>query len=241
MNWRVPRIWEGQTCWILAGGLSAPRQFGVPEEVIQKVVERKEKPSIYSQYFSPIHNEYVIGVNNAYMIGVWIDALFFGDCAWYLVHRNKLIDWPGIKVTCCSRFQNKPKNKAEGIKFLDKDSKKRQGVTTDPTKISWNANSGAAAISLAVHFGVKRIRLLGFDMKTEKVQDKSVTHWHGSHQQPNEKQKTPPFKRHLRGFPVIARDAKELGVEILNMNPNSAIPDFKKVSLKGVLDCQTVE
>ena len=43
------------------------------------------------------------------------------------------------------------------------------------------------------------------------------------------------FKKHLEGFPSIARDAKKLGIEILNANPNSAIEDFRKVTLKDIL------
>lgn len=239
MIWKVPRIWEGQTCWILAGGLSTARQFNIPEELIQKVISKEEPPSAYSPYFAPIHDEHVIGVNNAYKIGNWIDALFFGDCSWYLVHKRKLKQYPGIKVTCCSRFQNKRREDCEGIKFLDKDSSKRQGITTNKTKVSWNANSGAAAINLAVHFGAKRIMLLGFDMRMQKVGNSEVSHWHGSHQAQNEKRKTPPFARHLRGFPVIARDALNLGVEILNVNTNSAIADFKQITLQEALNCRT--
>lgn len=230
MRWRAPRIWEGGEAWILGGGASAPRQLGVPEDVIDAVTSGKRRPAALSSYYEPLHNRHVIGVNNAYQIGSWVDAVFFGDCSWYLVHRRELARaFPGLKISCCPRFANKRKEDSEGIKFLQKDSEHRIGISTNPTKVAWNNNSGAAAINVAVHFGAKRIRLLGFDMTLDK---KGVSHWHGSH---GNKTKKPPFGRHLKGFPLIAREARKLGVEILNVSPISIIKEFKKVKLERLL------
>ncbi|MHC4123659.1 MAG: hypothetical protein ACYSSI_08820 [Planctomycetota bacterium] len=209
-----------------------PRQFGVPEELIQKVFARIELPSVYSPYLSAIHDKHVIGVNNAYQIGPWIDVLFFGDCGWYLVHRKKVADFPGLKITCCKRFTARAKEQMEGVKHLQKDGKHRLGLSPNKQKIGWNSNSGAAAINLAIHFGAKRIILLGFDMKLD---GNKVSHWHGSHGNPGSKRKPPPFSRHLKGFPMISQDAERLGIEIINANPESAITVFKKVTMQAVL------
>lgn len=208
-----------------------PRQFDVPEEVIQDVVMRKRKPDAYSEYLTGIHSEHVIGVNNAYQIGDWIDIVFFGDCAWYLVHRFALERWPGLKVTCCSRFENKLEKNSGGIKYLRRDTNRRHGISNNSSQVSWNGNSGAAAINLAVHLGVKRIILLGFDMCLD---EKQVSHWHGSHGKSNEKKRPPPFAKHMRGFPAIAEDAKQMGIEVLLVGP-SAIEVFPKVSLKNII------
>ena len=54
----------------------------------------------------------------------------------------------------------------------------------------------------------------------------------------NGKPKNPrnlPFQRHLQGFPAIARDAKTMGVEIYNVNPQSAINEFPKLTLQEAL------
>ena len=40
----------------------------------------------------------------------------------------------------------------------------------------------------------------------------------------------------MRGCDQIARDAKRLGIEIVNLNPDSAIVQFRKVSLKEFLE-----
>lgn len=206
-------------------------QFGVPDPVIKGLAERKIDSSECSQYLSPIHGKHVIGVNNAYRIGNWIDVLFFGDASWHLLHGKAVNVWPGLRVTCSPKFANYTDKQAHGIKFLQRDPNKTHGITKQTTKLSWNNNSGAAGINLAYHFGANRILLLGFDMALSPT---GCSHWHGSHQ-PVGKKVTSPFARHLRGFPAIAEDAKKLGIEILNVNPNSAIDVFRKVSLKDVL------
>jgi hypothetical protein len=194
-------------------------------------------PNEYSAYLAPLHDKHVIGINNTYRIGTWIDVLFFGDCGWYLAHKAAVANFPKLKVTCCDRFANKNVEQSEGIKYLAKDKQKTRGISNNASTVSWNGNSGAAAISMAVHFGVKKIVLLGFDMALDA---NNVSHWHGSHNPGRQvsinKRKAPPFTRHMMGFPTIAADALRLGVEILNCSPISTITVFPKVSLKEVLD-----
>jgi len=214
-----------------------PLQFGVPQEIIQKVYSGRLRPSVYSDYMQVLHDQHVIGINNAYQIGTWIDILFFGDSHWHLTHRNALARWPGIKVCCDQKFANRPHRKMEGIKYLERDTMKRHGITTSPSKVSWNGNSGAAAISLAYHLGVKRIFLLGFDMSMDSNDEYS--HWHGSHLVPGAKpKKKPPFDLHLKGFPAIARDAKDLGIEIYNISQISKIDALPKITLQEALRMQ---
>jgi hypothetical protein len=175
----------------------------------------------------------VIGVNNAYRLGAWVDILFFGDWTWYLEHRQELQGWPGLKISCNSKFGNPGPDRMGGIKYLARDREHLEGISGDPSKVSWNQNSGAAAINVAVHLGVKRIYLLGFDMDMDHKNNR--THWFGSHgPSVGRPVKPPPFGRHLRGFPAIAEDAKRMGVGIINVNPESKIDVFPKVALKDI-------
>ncbi len=176
MNWKAPAMWVEGECWIMGGGYSMPSQFNILQDIVQDVCQGKKFPSAYSPFLTVLHDKHVIGINNAYMIGSWIDVLFFGDGSWYLAHRKNLAKWPGLKVTCTPKFANRKQNKMEGVKYLGKDTKRTKGISGNSKRVSWNGNSGAAAISLAMHFGVKRIFLLGFDMVASKY-----THWHGSH------------------------------------------------------------
>ena len=232
MSWQIPQMWEGGDVWIIGGGPSVTKQFGIPEKIVQNVLKGILTPAAYSPYFAPIHNKHVIGVNAAYLLGDWMDIIFFGDNGFFLQHKNALAAHPAIKVTCWPTLNNK----YDWLRWVGRDTTKTQGITSNPLKVSWNGNSGAAAISLAAHAGAKRILLLGFDMALD--QTRGNQHWHntyGTSERGKMNAKRLPFDRHLRGFPRIAEDAKKLGITILNVSPESAIECFQKVSLKQVL------
>jgi len=234
MNWRVPRIWEGGDVWILGGGPSVFTQFDIPKEVVTNVLNGTSPPSVYSPYMQPLHTKHVIGINVAYLIGDWIDMVFFGDGGFFLSHRLRLAQFPGLKVTCHTGA-----NKDSWVKFLGRDGRHPRGISTAPNLVSWNGNSGAAAISIAAWSGAKRIILLGFDMKLS-VDNRQ--HWHdlygrGVRDPTNDRQRRKlPFDRHLRGFEDIARDAKNWGIEIINASPDSAITQFPKTTVKDILN-----
>lgn len=228
MIWDIPKMWDGGTCWIIGGGNSMPYQFDVPDSIIQDVCTGRAFPPAYSPFLKQIHKQHVIGVNNTYQIGAWIDAVFFGDSGWHLVHRQKFAQWPGLKITCAPKFGNRKKARMEGIKFVQKDTKHTKGISFNKNMVSWNGNSGAASISLAVHFGAVKIFLLGFDMMSSKY-----THWHGGHSSGKARKRS--YLRHLKGFPQIALDAATMGVKIYNVNMDSKIEDFPKITLQEAL------
>lgn len=234
MNWKVPKIWEGGDVWILGGGPSVFTQFNIPKEVVDNVLSGTSPPSVYSPYMSAIHDKHVIGVNVAYLIGDWIDMVFFGDSGFFLSHRTRLAQFHGLKVTCHSGA-----SKETWIKFLGRDGRKPRGISSAPNLVSWNGNSGAAAVSVAAHAGAKRIILLGFDMS---LNGDNRQHWHNLYGRgvinvgDERKRRKLPFERHLRGFEDIARDAQAMGIEILNASPTSAITQFRKLTVKEILD-----
>ena len=230
MIWQVPRMWEGGDVWIIGGGPSVPKQFGIPEKVIQKVVEGTSPPSAYSKYMSLLQNKHTIGINVAYLLGDWIDMVFFGDKGFYLKHESKLAEFPGLIVSC-----HPEADKIDWIKYTPRDNSRVKGISQDPRKVSWNGNSGSAAISVAVHAGAKRIILLGFDMKLNSHNNQ---HWHdiykrGKIETPMDwKHWQPILERQMLGFKHIAKDAEEMGITIINASPTSEITHFPKISIK---------
>jgi len=233
-HWKVPKVWEGGECWIIGGGPSVTKQFNIPGDIVQRVLSKELPPSAYSLYLKPIHDKHVIGVNAAFLIGDWIDMVFFGDKGWFLMNRVQLAKFPGMKVTCHPKFASN-EFASERIKYLQRDKDHGKGISPNKGKVCWNGNSGAAAISVAVNAGAKRIILLGFDMK---LGDNDKQHWHGLYGTANRRKVEPkslPFSRHLHGFPIIARDAKERGVEIINASPDSAIDVFPRRSVCKIL------
>lgn len=233
MNWQVPKIWEGGDVYILGGGPSVIEQFEIPKKVVQNVLTGVSSPNAYSPYMSAIHDKHVIGINVSFLIGDWIDMIFFGDNGFFLGQQGNLARFPGIKVSSHPCTVDLP-----WVKYLAKDRNHTKGISTNPKTISWNGNSGAAAISLAYHAGAKRIILLGFDMKLD---NENKQHWHDAYHRlealkANEINKPLPFERHLLGFSEIAKDAKRLGVKIINASPDSAITVFDKVQLKDLIE-----
>ena len=215
--WRVPRIWGDGDCFIFGGGPSLTDIFDIPSEVVLAVTGGEAPLSEYSPFLSPLHNKHTIAINGTYKLGLWVDVCFFGDNSWYLGNRQALASWPKLKVSCAPWFASRTNH--EAIKYLGKDPK-RLGISTDRTKLCWGHHSGCAAINLAAHLGAKRIYLIGFDMK---LSHEGRSHCHFEYRTAS---KHPPFRIHLRAYPFIAEDARKMGIQVINLSPNSAIKDL---------------
>ena len=231
MHWTVPKIWDGGDVWIIGGGPSIPKQFDVPDTIIQEVLAGTSSPSVYSPYMESIHNKHIIGVNAAYLLGDWIDIVFFGDSGFFLQHKNQLAAFPGIKVSPCNKTEH-----VTWVRHTPFDNRHSKGISSNPSLVSWNGNSGAAAISTAVHTGAKRIILLGFDMCLGEYNNQ---HWHDAYNRgpavTQKRLRRLPWYRHTKGFAIIKTDAEQMGVEIINASPNSAIQEFRKATVKELL------
>jgi len=231
MNWTVPRIWEGGDVWILGGGPSVTKQFDIPDEVVQAVKAGTSPLSVYSKYMKPIHNKHVIGINVVFLIGDWMDMVFFGDGGFFQRYKEQLAVWKGLKVCCHCDVENQP-----WVKFIEKNRQHAKGISPRPDRVSWNGNSGAAAISVAANAGAKRIFLLGFDMALGADQ---YQHFHNVYNRgpivKEDQLAKLHFGIHLLGFPQIKEDAKKMGIEIINVSPTSEIQEFRKVSLKEII------
>jgi len=212
--WKPPPIWEGETVYIIGGG-----------------------PSVNDMPLELIHNKKVIGVNNSYLLGNWVDVCWWGDLKWWLWHRKTLLTkFHGLLVTCNTKNTMYIQNK-HWVRFMGRGTP--TGIETRAGYVAWNKNSGTSAINLAYHFGAKTIVIVGFDMCDGKG---GKTHWHGGHEQDNRKGSTgkpkkrvTPYSRFVKSTTFIARDAKKLGITILNASPVSTINAFPKVRLEDAL------
>lgn len=99
--------------------------------------------------------------------------------------------------------------------------------------IGHGTNSGYAALNLAACLGANPIYLLGYDMKHEA----GKTHWHNGHPvkhgMQNEKDKLGMFIENLR---FAALELKRKRVEVINLNPESALPWFPKIAPAFILN-----
>ena len=95
------------------------------------------------------------------------------------------------------------------------------------------------AFSLAYHFGVKRIVLIGFDMQMKSGE----TNYHRQHEEMGfNKRRTEPdsaakdYARFLRKEKVIFKDSQKLGLEVINCTPDSALTVFPFMDLKEAVE-----
>lgn len=224
--WNIPKIWNGGTCYIIGGGPSIVEQLGIPASVADEVRKKTLPISAYAPYFHKIKGAHTIGINAAYKLGDWLDIVFWGDSSFWKDNEDDLLSLKkALLVTCMRTDAELPRR----VKHLKK-SAHRYGVCEEKNSVSWNYNSGAAAINLAMHLGARRIILLGFDMSTDTNQNQ---HWHKEYKNDTSVEQT--FARHLRGFPHIQKAALDWGVEIINASPNSAINAFPKMTLKKAM------
>ena len=225
--WRVPEISKDGTCIVIGGGTSLIDQFNIPAEVVEKVYAGVEDASAYSPYLSLIHKEHIIAVNMSFQLGDWIDVLFFGDDGFWKTQKEGILNFKGLRVS----FESE-KIRDSRIKLVARNPRQKQGITFAPSGLlSWNFNSGASAINLAIQFGAKRIILLGFDMNLDANNNQ---HWHKVYSSPLAYVKE-SMRKHLQGFPLIAEQAKSKGIEIINCSPNSKIECFQKANIWEVL------
>jgi hypothetical protein len=149
-------------------------------------------------------------------------VLYAADGHWWDWH-NGAKSFKGRRIT-----QDKEAAERYGLEYVrgvDAD-----GISRNPEYIHTGANSGIQAINLAsCQFNAKRILLLGFDMQATG----GKTHWHGKH--PGEESDYSPWHKWLRRYEVVAKDALEIGVEIINCTRETALTCFPRAPLLSSL------
>lgn len=211
----IPKIWPGSTIAIIGGGPS---------------IKEIDTELLFSGKCR------TIGVNHGFRIGP-VDVLWFGDHSWYEINQASVNNFAGLKLTCDTRLPEMPwPHHIKRIRRCQIGSKpEREGLhgieSQRPDYVRWNNNSGGSAINVAYHLGASRILLLGFDMRRVGAE----AHFHDFY--PKRKESNDPYKRHLDCFPQIAIDAHDLGLEIINCTPDSAITQFPFMTLNEALGC----
>jgi hypothetical protein len=150
-------------------------------------------PSLRGFDFSKLRGKNTIGCNQAFFLGGNICQIcFFGDENFWRKFQKDLADFDGWVVTRHTAKSAPP--------WLIIMPHVYNGL--DKTKLGWNRNSGACAISLALLLGAKNVYLLGYDLGVSEA-DPNVSHWHDKRIEVPRKELYPRF---LQGFANIARD-----------------------------------
>ena len=202
--WSVPRLWPGATVACLGCG-----------------------PSLTQAQVDLVRGRcHVIAVNDAWRLAPWAEVLYACDWRWWHKHAG-VPAFTGLKVTLSNSLGHVavwPE-----IKVLENTG--TEGLESAPTGLRTGRNGGYQAINLAVHFGARRIVLLGYDMKPD-AQGRS--HWFGDHE---DWPTRPSIFRDvfLPHFDALARALEETGVQVVNCTPDSALDVFPKADLADSL------
>lgn len=160
----------------------------------------------------------VIACNNAWKLGPW-DFCYIKDTAWWnQYHAEILPSFGGIIVTS---DQHGPK--APRVRFLKRG--KRIGLELRPDYSLVLNNAGLEALNLAVKFGVKKIVMIGFDMKQDENGNQN---YHNEHKRIMDAHVN---DRHRKFFPQFYHAALAHGVEIFNTSLESTIDVIPKAPL----------
>lgn len=201
-------IWDGQTVVIAASGPS------LTEYDVLYVRGRAK----------------FIAINDVYTIAPFADIYYASDAAWWR-HHNYLKNRPNLRGQRWTHDHNGsvwPKEAADnGLRVLR--GSNGYGLSKDRRIIHFGGNSGFQAINLAVHCGVKRIVLLGFDC----MQHSNKSHFFGSHPAPLER--ASPFALFRQHFKIAATELAEMGVDVINCTRVTSQRCFKQAQLRDVL------
>lgn len=205
-----------------------PRPYHRPAWATRPAVVIGSGPSLSDEQLAMVEQHqlaqrvHVIAVNNTIQRVPWADVAYFGDYTALCHYLPKLkphtkAEW----VTTCRAG-------AERWRLTHVKASPNNGMTLE--RVHLNGNSGAQAVNTAAAFGATKILLLGFDMRNAAD---GRAHWFGQHPLPLIT--TQLFPDWLHKFAFIAKDAKALGVEIINCTPDSAMECFDKKPLEEAL------
>lgn len=170
----------------------------------------------------------VIAINSSYERVPFADFLAFGDLRWWREHRLPLCGFHGRVVTW-RQTPDPLKGTNRPILILEKQLP--PGLATLPTRVVFRRTSYSGAINLAVHLGAAKIVALGLDGKPAKD---GRTHHHRPHPA-DWVGKPDKWIKQRAELQTLVEPLKQLGIEMFNASPGSAVPFWPIVDLRNHL------
>lgn len=188
----------------------------------------------------------VITINNAYEQAPYTDAHIACNEEWWRYYWPRSSLLREIQCPKYTWFKNIADDYGiEYVKAIVKD-----GLSEDPRILHINHGSGPMGINLALHLGVKKLLLIGHDMKFAPDYDgrrqkvgSQKRHYFGEY--PKELQHWPSVKIGLskpgvidgliEAYEKMVPQLPALGMEVINCTPNSALTCFPMSTLEEQL------
>lgn len=228
-EWQVPRIWEGETCAVLASGPS------MSLEVAEAVRGKCRVIAVSNQGIETRVAGMVFGA-----LAPWADALLASDARWWKENEQAARAFAGLKVTV------EPPGGCERLNWHDVMQLKNGGAVLfddRPTHLGGGGNSGFHALHLAAHFGCRKVLLCGFDMQSvagakadaDPKKPRARQHWFGEHSwRPKLRI---PFHLFIERFERSAPEFGKRGIRVINCTPGSALKCFPFMTIEEALAC----
>lgn len=210
--WSVEPEWRGETAAILASGPSMTR------EQAEYVRGKCRVIAVNNQGIDTDCDGQLVPA-----LAPWADLLYAADAKWWRHYEKRARQFAGRKVTIRDTL---PWPEVYSLK----QSAEHATFDPRPTHLVSGGNSGYQAVHLAVHLGVRRIVLLGFDMKDGL---RKRRHWFGNH--PGKLDSRGNYTGWLRAFDKLAGVLKVKEVEVINCTVDTALRSFRRGNLKDVI------
>lgn len=232
-SWSVPRVWAGETVFILGGG---PSLQGFDAEILRG---RGRVIAINSAGLARPPGEKSEPTPHA----PWADLLYWADKSFFEVYHERLGEHVGSgrPAGCFKVTRHAPKLK--GRQALAQELTRRHGIKLLPratpyTQLSTKTTEtggwcgGGSSINLAHLLGARRIVLLGFDMRFGADRK----HWHRLAPWPQAPDREKRYRsHHMPGIAAMAWPLQQAGVEVINCTPGSALSCFPIRPLEDLL------
>jgi hypothetical protein len=212
--WSVPKEWVGETAVVLGGGPS------MSKEVADYVQGKARVIAVNSQGIEVQQKDQVLPA-----LAPWADILYAGDAKWWNDPFNKprALAFQGRKVTM--------RNVVPYPEVLSlEQSTRREPFDARPNFIVQGSHSGYQAIHLAAQFGVQRIILCGFDLRSVN----NRAHWFGSYYSKKLDTRT-NYRMWMIQLGGLLRELTKLRVEVINCTPGSMLRGARLAKLNEVL------
>lgn len=203
----IPRIFEGQTCAVVAGG-----------------------PSLQGFDWERLRGVPLVAINRALEVLPFAPVLWWSDSRFWRMHRAAIEAHAAIwKATCQINYI--PEDNVPGVvtqyRFTG-----HSGFDDNRKNLRSGNNSAYACIHLLAHLGARKIVLLGVDMRHGAG---GRTHFHDGHgllhQEETMTRLMVPF------FDTLAAPLAERGIEVINASPQSALTTWPRCSLDEGIAC----
>jgi hypothetical protein len=163
-----------------------------------------------------------IAVNTAYLYAPHSDVIYAGDMMFWRAHHQR------IRTFCAeSSLWTCDSGAAERFAISRQRAGNREGLGREV--LHMNGNSGFQAINLAYLWGARRILLVGMDMR--EIDGRK--HRHGDHEKGLVQAQQ--FDEWLHKSVKLAADLKEVGCDVANCTPGSALKCFRMSTVEEEL------